>query len=73
MLEWRLDDDGVHRATDPCALYVISIRDDGNYYVGFFPSPGPECPWGDPCVSLEAAKTSAELCVKHVANVTSQI
>ena len=66
MLEWKLDDDGVYRASDQYALYIISIE-NGRYRVGFFPAPGPECHWAEPHDDFEGAKASAELCVECVA------
>jgi hypothetical protein len=67
MLEWvGPDEGGVFRAYDDFALYVI-WRDDSNHFrVGFFPSPGPECPWDDSLGTIDEAFASAARCAEHV-------
>jgi hypothetical protein len=66
MLEWAApDENGVLRAYDDKALYVIFSTPSG-YRVGFFPAPGPECPWSGPHATLDEAKASAEACVANV-------
>ena len=72
LLKWRHDDDGVYRATGDDALYVISQDDNGRFLVGYFPSPGPECRWGEPHHSLEAAIVAADLCASHVRKIFSE-
>ncbi len=70
MLRWeRPGDDGVLRAYDEHAMYVILRDDAGRYLVGFFPSPGPVCRWGEAHETVEGAKLSAEDCAAHVTKV----
>ena len=68
MLEWK-PSDGILRAYDEYAMYVIWTDDDGHFMVGYFPAPGPECHFSG-SHALEAAKESAELCaemLRHIA------
>ena len=67
MLAWEgPDESGVFRAFDELALYVIWQVDTGRFVVGYFPSPGPECPWENPVATIDHAKSSAERCASHV-------
>jgi hypothetical protein len=68
MLIWEgSDDGGVLRAYDDHALYVIARDDSGGFRVGYFPSPGPECPWAGPLATLAEAQAAAEECAVHAA------
>jgi hypothetical protein len=74
MLDWRGPDErGVLRASDENALYVIFRDESGHYRVGFFPSPGLECPWGEPVGTEVEAKAAAEACVLHVLEMRKRL
>jgi hypothetical protein len=73
MLKWAEPDArGMRRAHDECALYVISPGDDGGYRVGYFPSPGPECPWKAGLPTVEDAMAEAERCAAHTASLATR-
>ena len=73
-MEWHgPDENGILRAYDDYALYVISCDAGGRYQLSYFPSPGPECPWGEPHGTVEAAKVAAEECVRHVRSVRESL
>ena len=70
MLEWvGPDEGGVLRAYDDLAMYVISRDRSGRFRVGFFPAPGPECPWDDSLETIDEAIASAARCVEHVREI----
>ena len=67
MLEWvGPDEGGALLAYAGFAIYVIWRNDSGRYHVGFFPAPGPECPWDDSLATIDEAFASAARCAEHV-------
>lgn len=70
MLEWiGPDESGRFRAYDDLAMYVIWRDESGRFGVGFFPAPGPECPWDHSLVTIDDAIASAARCAEYVREV----
>jgi len=66
ILEWHVGEDGVLRATDERAFYVITRNSHSEYVVGYRAETGGETVLGMPRAKFAEAIEAAEACAAYL-------